>query len=104
MSTTITGTFATRRQAEMTTERLVQEYGIDRAAITVTAAGAANTAGVTRAGSDTEAGAPSEGPRNDAALAGAVLVSVNLAAGAAANDVHAAFAEFSASTIDRRQH
>lgn len=101
----IKGEFDTRRQAEMAIERLVQEHGLDRQAITVTAAGAANTTGTARAGSDEAAGADNpasertQGPRDDAPLAGAVLVTVaydNDAAGQLARDV---MAEFSARSI-----
>jgi hypothetical protein len=95
VATRLTAQFETRRQAEMTVERLVQEYRIDRKVIQVTAAGDANSAGVARAGSDTAAGAPSEPPRDDAALAGAVQVQVDLADEAAAADVRRAFSEFS---------
>ena len=101
MAVTIKGQFATRRQAEMTIERLVQEYGIDRAAITVTAAGAANTAGLERAGSDGPASEPPGSPGGDAALEGAVLVKVQLADRAAAAHVHSAFAEFSATEVEQ---
>lgn len=100
MATKLQAQFETRRQAEMTVERLVQEYGIDRGKIVVTAAGEANTAGVQRAGSDNPAGAPTEPPRADAALAGAVLVMVELADAAAADDVRRAFAEFSADRLE----
>jgi hypothetical protein len=99
MATRLTAQFETRRQAEMTVERLVQEYGIDRAAIRVTAAGEANSAGVERAGSDNEAGAPSEPPRADAALAGAVQVQVDLEDEADAADVRSAFSEFSGDEV-----
>ncbi len=45
MSTTLTGQFETRREAEMTVERLVQEYGVNRANILIAAAGDENSAG-----------------------------------------------------------
>ncbi len=45
MGTTLTAQFETRREAEMTIERLVQEHGIERTDIFVSAAGADNTAG-----------------------------------------------------------
>lgn len=101
MANRLTAQFETRRQAEMTVERLVQEYGIDRAAIQVTAAGADNSAGVARAGSDDAAGAPTEPPREDAALAGAVMVRVDLQDDAAAADVRRAFSEFSGDAVAR---
>ncbi|MGI4960059.1 MAG: hypothetical protein ACRYGI_21015 [Janthinobacterium lividum] len=101
MSTTLKGEFDTRRQAEMTVERLVQEYGVDRTAIMVAAAGEENSAGVERAGSDNSAGAPSEGARDDAALEGMLLVVVELDDAALAQDVRSAFAEFSADDVEQ---
>ncbi|PZN94096.1 MAG: hypothetical protein DCF31_10640 [Alphaproteobacteria bacterium] len=101
MTTMLNGQFDTRRQAEMTIERLVQEYGVDRAAITVTAAGDANTAGLERAGSDNPAENPLDDGRGDAALAGAVRVEVALADSDAASDVRRAFAEFSANDVEQ---
>lgn len=89
----LTGRFDTRRDAEMTVERLVQEHGIDRNDIVVAAAGDANSAGVERSGSD-EASAL-EGPREDAALDGQLLVVVRLADDEQARKVQSAFAEFS---------
>ena len=53
---TLKGTFATRREAEMAVERLVQEHEIDRKAIQIAPEGAANSAGDETAGSDAEAG------------------------------------------------
>lgn len=101
MSTTLKGEFDTRRQAEMAVERLVQEYGVDRAAIMVAAAGEENSAGVERAGSDHPAGAPSGGARDDAALEGTLLVVVELDDAALAQNVRSAFAEFSADDVEQ---
>lgn len=100
MATTLTGYFETRREAEMSVERLVQEYGVDRGKIVVTAAGDENSAGEEEAGSDVAAGAPTPESRSDAALNGAVRVSVDLADDAAAGDVRSAFAEFRAESVD----
>lgn len=97
--TTLKCEFETRRDAEMTVERLVQEHGIDRASIFVAAAGAENTSGTERAGSDDAAGAPSEEARDDAALEGAVLVVVNLEDDAMAEKVRAAFDEFTTGEV-----
>ena len=77
MSTTLTGTFETRRAAEMAVERLVQEFEIERTDIFIAAAGDDNTAGEELAGSDTEAGDPSPADRDDAALHGSITVSVD---------------------------
>lgn len=97
MSTTLTAKFETRREAEMTVERLVQQFGIERTAIFVAADGADNTAGSERAGSDNEAGAPSPESRNDAKLTGQVVVSVDIEDEDRVAEVRAAFAEFDAS-------
>ena len=89
--------FDTRREAEMTVERLVQQFDIDRANVLVTADGDANTAGVEEAGSDNEAGEPSPEVRDDAELNGKVVVTVEVADDTAVSEVRAAFDEFDAS-------
>lgn len=99
MTMTLKGQFETRREAEMTVERLVQEYGVDRSAIIVAAAGDENSAGVERAGSDEPSGAPSKELRHDAALEGVILVMVELDNDVQAEEVRAAFAEFGADTM-----
>lgn len=100
MTTVLKGEFDTRRQAEMAIERLVQEYGVDRGAIEVVAAGDDNSVGVERAGSDDPAGAPSETPRDDAPLEGALVVTVTLDDATSVAAVRAAFAEFAAHDTD----
>ena len=99
MSTTLEATFETRREAEMTIERLVQEYGIERTDIFVTTEGADNSAGEAEAGSDTEAGTPSPPDRDDAALNGRISVSVDIADDARADEVRSAFVEFGAQDV-----
>ncbi len=54
----------------MTIERLVQEFGIDRAAVSVSTEGDENSLGEDRAGSDNAADQPGQDDRQDAALAG----------------------------------
>ena len=49
---TITGSFNTRREAEMAVEHLVQDYGLDRSAVNVRPAGEENTSGVVASGAD----------------------------------------------------
>lgn len=100
MGTTLIAQFNTRREAEMTIERLVQEHGIDRSDIVVAATGEDNTAGEEVAGSDTEAGEPSPEGRHDAALNGAIEVSVDLAEADQADIVRRAFAEFKAHDVE----
>lgn len=93
----LTAKFDTRREAEMTVERLVQQFEIDRKAVSVTADGDINTAGTEEAVSDNEAGEPSPDARGDAALNGKVVVTVDIADAVAADEVRAAFGEFDAS-------
>jgi len=99
MATTLTATFATRREAEMTVERLVQEQGIERTDVFIAAAGDENTAGEAIAGSDAEAGEPSPESRDDAALNGRVTVSVDVEDNARAGEIRRAFAEFDAEDV-----
>ena len=99
MSTTLKANFETRREAEMTIERLVQEYAIERTDIFVVAEGSENSAGAEQAGSDTAAGAPTPEDRNDAALAGKISVSVDIADDDRAGEVRSAFTEFGAEDV-----
>ncbi|WP_230628510.1 hypothetical protein [Sphingomonas sp. Leaf37] len=99
MGTTLTATFETRREAEMTVERLVQEHGVERTDVFVAADGSENSAGEGLAGSDAEAGEPSPEPRGDAPLNGAVSVSVDIDDDAKAAKVGEAFAEFHADDV-----
>lgn len=99
MATTLKANFDTRREAEMTVERLVQEFGIERTDIFITTDGSDNSAGEIEAGSDTEAGAPSPEDRDDAALNGKISVSVDVEDEALVSDVRSAFAEFDAQAL-----
>lgn len=99
MATHLTASFSTRREAEMTVERLVQEQGVDRSDIVLAAAGDDNSAGEAIAGSDAEAGEPSPEARDDAALNGRVTVSVAVADAARAGEIRGAFAEFDATDV-----
>jgi len=95
MATTVTAHFDTRRDAELAIERLIQKHGLDRRTISVGAAGAENTVGITAAGADTDA---ATGVPEEAAQAGRVAVTV--AAGAASTRiVRDAFAECGAADI-----
>jgi hypothetical protein len=100
MGTTLTAQFETRREAEMTIERLVQEHGIERTDIFVAATGKENTAGEETAGSDAEAAAPSVEERDDAALNGSIEVSVDVEDESKASTIRSAFAEFSAHDVE----
>jgi hypothetical protein len=64
---TITGSFNTRREAEMAVEHLVQEYNLDRSRVDVRPAGEENTAGTVASGADAAerhrgSGAPGDPP------------------------------------------
>jgi len=100
MGTTLTAQFETRREAEMTVERLVQEYGIERTDIFVSATGRENTAGEETAGSDAAAAEPSVGARDDAALNGSIEVSVDIEDEGKADTIRGAFAEFGAHDVE----
>lgn len=93
MSSTMKATFQTRREAELAIERLVQECGLDRKAVEVFAEGDENSAGEVSSGSDLEAGTPSPDDRDDAALAGRIIVSVQVASDDEALAVGSAFRE-----------
>lgn len=99
MGTTLTATFETRREAEMTVERLVQEHGVERTDVFIVAAGDDNSAGEEQAGSDKNAGEPSAEPRGDAPLRGVVSVSVDIEDDAKVAKVREAFAEFHADAV-----
>ncbi len=99
MSMTLTARFETRREAEMAVERLVQEQGVERSDIFISAEGDENTAGEEQAGSDSQAGEPSPERRDDAALNGRILVSVDIEDDDRAAVVRAAFKEFDARDV-----
>lgn len=99
MPSTITAKFDTRRDAEMAVERLVQTFHVERTDVFITPEGAENSAGEETSGSDTEAGAPSPEDRNDAALAGRIVVSVDLEDEGLGDAIRDAFAEFHGSDV-----
>ena len=100
MGAMLKATFETRRKAEMTVERLVQEYGIERTDVSISATGDENTVGGEQAGSDTEACAPSPEARDDAPLNGTVTVSVDIEDDARVAKVRETFSEFEAADMD----
>lgn len=102
MGTTMSASFATRREEEMTVERLVQEFGVERTDILISTEGDDNSVGVAEAGSDTEAGKPTPETREDAPLEGAIVVSVDIEDDAKLEDVRSAFAEFNADGLETR--
>jgi hypothetical protein len=94
MSAAITGTFATRRDAEMAVERLVQEFGVERTDIFIAPEGDANSAGLDAAGSDMESRGPSHETREDGAHEGAIIVSVDVNDDETSGKITDAFEEF----------
>ena len=94
MSTTLTGTFDSRDQADMVVERLVQEIGIERTDIFVTASGPDNSAGNRIGGADSET--VDQGERDDVPLAGGIMVSIDLQDDAKIEVVTATLEEFGA--------
>jgi len=98
MIQTLKTTFATRRDAELAVERLVQEHGVDRSDIFVAPEGDANSAGEAVSGSDHAAASTSERARMDAALNGRIEVSVDLQDDALASLVTDVFREMDGSS------
>ncbi|MGI3903406.1 MAG: hypothetical protein ACRYGP_19925 [Janthinobacterium lividum] len=76
MTRTISAEFETRRDAEVTVEHLVQEYGLDRRAISIVSVADQNSVGTEVAGSDLEDGEPKHDPATHPPLAGRLKVSV----------------------------
>jgi len=93
MSQTLRSTFATRREAELVIEHLVQEHGIERTDIFVAPEGEANSAGEEISGSDQAAAAPTEPARTDGALNGRIEVSVDVQDDALATVIRDVFRE-----------
>ena len=87
-------TFETRREAEMSIERLVQEFGLDRKAIEIVADGTLNSTGQDTSGGDNASDSPTPLEREDAALNDRIKVSVTVYDAAEAQRVRNAFSEF----------
>lgn len=94
MTSALTATFDTRREAELVVERLVQEFKLDRKMITVRADGDENTVGETTSGGDVQSAGPSVEARDDAPVDGRIRVSVSPEASGDMEAVRSAFAEF----------
>lgn len=78
MGATIIGRFASRRDADLAIENLVQEQGIERTDVFVQPAGSANSAGEKADGADIESGRPGVASDGAPALDGAIDVSVDV--------------------------
>lgn len=74
MESTIIGEFATRREAQLAVEHVVQECGVARGDVFVQPAGAANSSGTRSAGADAKSAPAPEGQRK---LEGEIEVSVD---------------------------
>jgi len=72
----IIGEFETRREAELAVEHLVQEHGLQRSAVSVHAAGSANTAGSRISGADVESGHPGTDKQGKPELSGRIEIAV----------------------------
>ncbi|WP_375397163.1 hypothetical protein [uncultured Sphingomonas sp.] len=99
MGIMLTATFGTRREAEMTVERLVQEFDVDRTAISIGTEGDANSVGEESAGADAETNRGGSDDRGDPALHGAIIVTAEVADETAAEKVRDAFGEFDAEGV-----
>jgi hypothetical protein len=76
MADVISARFATRREAELAVEHLVQDHKLDRNAIAIQAAGPENTAGTRPAGGDVESGQPGVEKHGEPALTGEIEIRV----------------------------
>jgi hypothetical protein len=75
---TLTATFATRRDADLVIERLVQEEQIERMNIFVAALGDENSAGLRASGADVESGHVGVEAGGSPALAEGITISVDM--------------------------
>lgn len=97
MSQTIKSNFATRRDAELAIEHLVQEHGVERTDIFVAPLGGQNSAGEAAPGSDLPSASPGEEDRTEGALNGRIEVSVDLRDDDQASAVRAVFQDLGGS-------
>ena len=93
MTSTLTATFETRREAELVVERLVQELGVNPKAIVIGPDGDEGSVGAKTSGGDVPSEGPSVEARDDAPLAGRIAVTVDTA-GVDVAGVGSAFQEF----------
>lgn len=66
--------FDTRRDAELSVERLVQEHKLPPTSVEVRASGTENSAGTTALGADVDNGQPTSTPNSDPKLGDAIEV------------------------------
>lgn len=99
----ISGLFATRREAEMAIERLVQQHRVAREAIKLGPATRENSAGVEAAGADAKRGDLLPSQDNEAALNGPIAVSLETDA-VDFDALRAVFAEFGGAQVHTTEH
>jgi hypothetical protein len=75
---TLDALFRTRRQADLAIEQLVQDRGVERTDIFVSAEGSESSSGAEADGADVESGHPGVEMRKEPSLEGDILVSVDL--------------------------
>jgi hypothetical protein len=68
--------YATREQADLAVEHLVQEHGVERATIFVEPVKDRNSSGIRISGGDAASAEPGTGRRDDAPLHGAIRLTV----------------------------
>jgi len=95
----VSAVFATREQADVAVERLVQEYRIDRGAVFVEPVGDENSAGTAASGGDHASGRSGAQDRLDGALHGAIRVTAPLGQ-LGADKLRQAFREIGAKRIE----
>lgn len=76
MDNEIKAMFDTRREAELATEHLIQEHGLNRTDIFIQPEGEENSAGATAAGADMEASLSEPRKEDKPKLAGKLCISV----------------------------
>jgi hypothetical protein len=97
--TTVTARFATRRAADLAVEQLVQDRGIERTDIFVSAAGSDASSGQQADGADIESGHPGVPAEKAPSLADAIIVSVDLADPTGRDDIVGLLNELGASSV-----
>ncbi|MFA7439661.1 MAG: hypothetical protein WCZ66_01695 [Sphingomonadaceae bacterium] len=102
MPGTLTGTFQTRRAAEMAVEHLVQEYGVQRAAIFIEPDSGENSSGEQPGGSDLKADTAGFRSAGEPALHGGIKVSVDMEDDRQATRIEQAFRDFEAGNLCRK--
>ena len=97
---TLTARFRTRRQADLAIEQLVQDHGVERTDVFVEAEGSDPSSGVVADAADVESGHPGVEASGDPALAGAIVVSVDLTDRQQAERLAGLLRDLDAETVD----